>query len=181
MFSQVCPRPVTFYTIQATQDFDDQLLCQRFLSCCNGLVSIVDSDIDPDATYAESILKFWAIVAVGSRRCPEDPTLLPRLAGPVANLALLSLRPELGPDLRIPLPTIEALVIMCTWHFSFMKSHTRSFYFALSGVIVHLALQFGIHQCRKIDGSNFFDATPSFTDARSRAILWSHTMIVNNR
>jgi hypothetical protein len=130
----------------------------------------------PNETYRESVLKFWVIVAIGSRSCPDDPTLFSRLSKHVETLAMTSLRPSQSS----PYPIIEALLLMCTWHLSTDHPFYTSLYFTISPAVVTLALQAGLHRCTCLQ-TVFPDKTTSTYNIERGMKLWAYAVISNQR
>lgn len=102
-------------------------------------VPIFEGTIHPNACFSHCELLFWTIMTVGARGYVDDPTLLTSLVNPVADLAgKASLRREK------PLPTIQALILLCAWtlpHDSFSTDVSP----LLVGTLLQLALTIGLH------------------------------------
>lgn len=100
---------------------------------------IFEGKLKPNACFSQSEILFWTVIAVGARKYSEDPTLLTSLANHIADLASKAalLRER-------PLPTIQALILLCTWplpHDSLSKDISPM----LAGVLLQLALTIGLH------------------------------------
>ncbi|KAI9707989.1 MAG: hypothetical protein M1820_004408 [Bogoriella megaspora] len=147
---------------------------ERFNRFYVPLCPILSSEPSPTKTFKESSFKFWVIVAIGSRKCLEDPTLFWMLSPHVETLALTSLCPGQGS----PYPTIEAFLLMCTWHLSNDKPFFSSVYFTISSAVVILTLQAGMHSCFSLRAvfPGQFNSSP---DVVCNGRLWAYAVILN--
>lgn len=100
---------------------------------------ILDPSWDPDTVYLLSPFVFWCVVITGSRRYDLDPTILPRLAPGVNQMALLQL-----PQSLAYLPTICGLLILCVWPLPMKTMHDDPS-LLYSGIVMQMALQHGLH------------------------------------
>lgn len=94
----------------------------------------------PHDLYASSELLFWSIISVASRRLRSRPTLLPKLARAVTDLSWCSIR-----AIPYSLSTVQALALLCTWPFP-TSSSTADPTFVLTGIMMQLGVQMGIHR-----------------------------------
>ncbi|KAH8655269.1 hypothetical protein BX600DRAFT_525197 [Xylariales sp. PMI_506] len=137
------------------------------------IIPILSSVPTPERTYRESELKFWVIVAIGSRRCTQDPTLFSQLSTHVENLAISSLRLT-----NSPYPVIEALLLMCTWPLSYDQPFFSSIYLTIGNTVLPLALQAGLHQCCGLRPT-FRNGDPQADLDGTRGIkLWAYACII---
>ena len=122
---------------------------------------------DPsDEHYRRYPLLFWAILAVASRRYPEDPALLDSLPPRVFALALQKLNaPSSG------VYVVESLLLLLTWSFpSSEVSHETSF--VLCASLVNLAMQLGLHTPRSTQDFGRTKVNLTDHDVKYRAQLW---------
>ncbi|KIX95572.1 uncharacterized protein Z520_08692 [Fonsecaea multimorphosa CBS 102226] len=117
-------------------------LFRMYFSHYHAYLPFLDPGVSPAQYYDNSILLFWSIISVASRRYQPDPTLLTRLARAVTDLLWKSLQ-------TIPhsLGVIQSLVLLCTWPFPTSSSTTDPTYM-LSGMIIQLSIQMGLHRPR---------------------------------
>lgn len=161
------------------------LLCRTVRICTDSrrfyrdyapLVHFLSSKPNPNETFHESPLKFWVVVAIGSRKCLEDPTLFSTLSPHVETLAMTSL----CPSRTSPYPIIEALLLMSIWNLSTDRPFPRSIYFTISSAVVTLTLQAGMHQCLSLRAIFPYRPSESLDIARG-AKLWAYATILNQR
>jgi transcriptional regulatory protein LEU3 len=89
--------------------------------------------------YAQSRYLFWVIVAIGSRRYHQDPTLLSQLAPHITKMtehAAFSREKSLN--------TISAFMLLCTWPLPY-NSMSKDISHILSGVLLQHSLSVGLH------------------------------------
>jgi transcriptional regulatory protein LEU3 len=115
------------------------LTCSRFFEHYSASLPIIDPTLSPDQCYSQSPFLFWAIVCIGSRRYPDDPTLLGWLAPRINSLALSSLSSR-----TTPIQKIQGLLLLCTWPIP-INTMSKDITNILSGAALHLALQIGLH------------------------------------
>ena len=120
----------------------------RFFRSYAPLVPLLSSETTAEETFLESPLKFWVVLAIGSRKCVEDPTLFSALSPCVEALALNSLMP----GRNLPYANVEALLLMCTWHISTETPTYKGIYCALSSAVLTLTMQAGLHPCLSLRG-----------------------------
>lgn len=94
----------------------------------------------PDDYYEASPLLFWIIIAVAVRRFNSEPTLLSSLTGPVTRLLWTTLA-----DVPQNYIVVQALCILCTWPLP-ISSTSSDPTFMLSGLMMQIALQIGLHR-----------------------------------
>ncbi|KAH8899813.1 hypothetical protein GQ53DRAFT_202383 [Thozetella sp. PMI_491] len=137
------------------------------------IAPILSSMLTPDETFHESEFKFWVIVAIGSRRCTQDPTLFPAISASVEDLAINSIR------LRgSPYPVIEALLLMCTWPLSSDKPFSSSIYLTISTTVLPLTLQAGLHRCWSMHAVFRERDLDVDQDGTRGARLWAYAVII---
>ena len=140
----------------------------RFFAHFSPLLPILDEILSPNIYYAQLPLLFWSIVAVGSRRYAKDPTLLHSLTRDVMDLAMQwrPIRPSL-------VYVIESLLLLAAWPPP-ATSSTGDITFTLSGMIMNLALQIGLHQ-NPSSCQDFARRRISLSDneINRRSVLWA--------
>lgn len=100
---------------------------------------IFEKKLNPNECYTGSPFLFWTIMAVGSRRYSKDPTLILLLSSRVVELA----KSAIFATEKI-LPTIQALILLCTWQMpidTLQKDITPT----LAGAMIQLATNVGLH------------------------------------
>ncbi|KAK5065028.1 hypothetical protein LTR84_000863 [Exophiala bonariae] len=130
---------------------------------------VVDSDLKPRECYEKSVLLFWTVVAIGSRRYVKDPTLVISLAPKLTELVEKNI---LSTETDGVLFTIQALLLLCAWPIPFDSlSHDCSS--TIAGAVLGLAMSNGLHVLGV--GQDF--ARKKLVDdhksRRLRAKLWS--------
>ncbi|KIW32183.1 hypothetical protein, variant 1 [Cladophialophora immunda] len=140
-------------------------LFRIYFSHYHAYLPFLDPGVSPAQYYDNSTLLFWSIISVASRRYQSDPTLLTRLARAVTDLLWKSLQ-------TIPhsLGVIQSLVLLCTWPFPTSSSTTDPTYM-LSGMIIQLSIQMGLHRPRSpLDFTKFrVKLSPREIEERQRA------------
>ena len=128
---------------------------------------LFDKKLNANECHAASPLLFWAIVLVGSRRYTRDPTLNLQLAPKVLNLAKSALFAQ-----ERMLCSIQALVILCTWHVP-IDTLQKDIAPQLAGAMIQLATFIGLHVYGSVQD---FSRVPLKYDQQQktfRARLWS--------
>lgn len=115
----------------------------RFFEQYYSYAPVVEPGYTPDDYYLYSPLLFWTIVAIGSRRYRDDPTILHSLAPPLGSLALQSLSKA-----SQHIQTIQSLLLLCTWPFPSETIHNDPS-LVYAGAAMQLALQNGLHMFSK--------------------------------
>ncbi|KAF2650409.1 hypothetical protein K491DRAFT_782665 [Lophiostoma macrostomum CBS 122681] len=143
----------------------------RFFRCFAPLVPKLSTETNPEETFLESPLKFWVIVAIGSRQCAEDPTLFAALSPHVEALAMKSFIP----GRELPYANVEALLLMGTWHVSTDTPSYKGIYCALSSAVLTLTMQAGLHSCLSLKGV----INQPTSDIARGTQLWAYAVILN--
>ncbi|OAL27886.1 hypothetical protein AYO22_03231 [Fonsecaea multimorphosa] len=147
------------------QDIDEcfKLFFEKNLS----YLPIFDQKLQPNDCFGASPFLFWTIVAIGSRRYSKDPTLILLLAPKVLELAKVAIF-----SCERVLPTIQALVLLCTWQMpidTLQKDVTPQ----LAGAMIQLATNVGLHVYGSVQD---FTRVPLKYDGQQRKFrtrLWS--------
>ena len=136
-------------------------------------VFIFESHLTPNDCHSQSPLLFWTIVAIGSRKYPDDPTVLsllaPRLLRMVRNAVFSR-----------DLPTIQAFLLLCVWPLP-VDTLDNDISPVLIGVILQLAMNIGLHLHG--DGQDFSRTTlnPDSGEETLRSKLWMSSLITIQR
>ncbi|KIW95441.1 uncharacterized protein Z519_04025 [Cladophialophora bantiana CBS 173.52] len=147
-------------------------LFRIYFSHYHAYLPFLDPGISPTQYYDSSTLLFWSIISVASRRYQSDPTLLTRLARAVTDLLWKSLQTE-----PHSLGVIQSLVLLCTWPFPTSSSTTDPTY-TLSGMIIQLSIQMGLHRPRSPLDFTKFRVNLSPHDVEDRRRTWIASNIV---
>ncbi|OAP60578.1 hypothetical protein AYL99_05580 [Fonsecaea erecta] len=151
--------------IELSADVINDLFCIYF-SNYHAYLPFLDPGVCPAQYYDSSILLFWSIISVASRRYQSDPTLLTRLARAVTDLLWKSLQ-----SIPHSLGVIQSLVLLCTWPFPTSSSTTDPTYM-LSGMIIQLSIQMGLHRPRSPLDFTKFRVKLSTRDVEDRRRTW---------
>jgi hypothetical protein len=125
--------------------------------------------------YRLSPLLYWAIIGVASRRYSSDLTLLPSLSISVPRLLWSTLQ-SVPQNYHV----VKAICILCTWPFPKSNSaHDPTF--LLTGTMMHLAMQVGLHMPDYAQDFSKSDLTLRQEDLRDRYATWTACNIVSQR
>ena len=136
-------------------------------------VFIFESRQTPNDCYSLSILLFWTIITIGSRKYTDDPTVLsllaPRLLEMVRNAVFSR-----------DLPTIQAFLLLCVWPMP-VDTLDNDISPVLIGVVLQLAMTLGLHLHG--DGQDFSRTTlsPDSSEEILRSKLWMSALIIIQR
>lgn len=92
--------------------------------------------------YNRCPLLFWVVVAIASKGMNGYMHLHPKLEQPIRVLAT-----SLDSPVDHPLGTVQALLLLCWWPFSFQATRNDPSW-TYCGLAVHIALRFGLHRPR---------------------------------
>jgi len=148
---------------------------KRFFRDYHLFLPFLDAFKSPDHYYQSSRLLFWAVISVASRRYTSDLSLLPSLAISVRRLlwSVLQSIPQNYHD-------VKALCLLCTWPFP-MSSSSNDPTFMLSGTMMHLAMQVGLHRPSQAQDFSQFKIRLPPEDLQDRALTWMTCKIVAQR
>ncbi|OAP57944.1 hypothetical protein AYL99_07034 [Fonsecaea erecta] len=146
-----------------------------FRDHCMTYVFMDETLMDPNSCHEQSPLLFWTIVAVGSRKYSDNPTLIFLLGPKVSKLARLALFAQ-----EPVLLTIQAFLLLCSWPMPF-EALSNDITPVLAGAALQLATTIGLHVLGV--GQEFararVDQDLSYCSARGR--LWTACVIVSQR
>ncbi|KAF2103516.1 hypothetical protein NA57DRAFT_72491 [Rhizodiscina lignyota] len=142
------------------------------------LLPVLDPTVTPNVLYGKSPVLFWVVVSIGSRKHLVFPRLIDALSPRVSSLVLSSLSSRTN-----PLESIKAILLLLEWPFP-STSYRKDPSFVLSGALIHMAMQNGLHtpsilciEIQKLGAeSSFFD--PSDIE---RAKLWAYVVVLYQR
>ncbi|GKZ24266.1 hypothetical protein AbraIFM66951_002276 [Aspergillus brasiliensis] len=152
-------------------------LFQNFFHQYASFLPILDAETTPNAYYTQSQFLFWSIVGTASRTYSKNPTLLTALARNVNEMALLSIISG-----NSAWHSLQGLLLVLTWPLP--KDETMvDVTFPLSGMLLHIAMQNGLHI--PMSSHEFFKRrrlpAPSEAEMIRRSELWAHCVIVYQR
>jgi len=131
----------------------------------------------PNVLYGKSPVLFWVVVSIGCRKLSIFPSLISALSPRVFSLILSSLNARFK-----PLESIKALLLLLEWPFP-STSYNCDPSFVLSGALIHMAMQSGLHTpCLSMEALKL-DIRSSFVDSTAveRAQLWAYVVIIYQR
>lgn len=99
----------------------------------------MEPSLSPNYVHGRAPFLFWMIVAIGSRRYSTHPRLVNALAPRATHLAFTGLNSR-----SMPMQYIKGLILLLSWPFS-STAFYRDPSFVLSGSLLHLAMQSGLH------------------------------------
>ncbi|PYH93964.1 C6 zinc finger domain protein [Aspergillus ellipticus CBS 707.79] len=150
---------------------------QIFFHQYASFLPILDPRCTPNAVYAQSPFLFWAIIGVASRTYAKNPTLLMALARNVIEMAFLSVGSG-----NSAWHNIQGMLLVLTWPFP-KDVNVTDVMFPLSGMLLHIAMQNGLHI--PMSSNEFVKRkrlpAPSEAEMIRRSELWAHCVIVYQR
>ena len=148
---------------------------ESFFRRYSSFIPIFDPPSTPNFYYARSPLIFWAIIGVAYPSYSISRSFRESLMPKVYDLAFSRLNPKYA-----SIPTIEGLLIVLNWPFPF-SSLSRDTQFSLSGGMLHMAMQMGIHVPLSSQDFTRVKIKSSELDVTKRAELWAHCLLVYER
>jgi len=136
---------------------------------------ILDFNTTPNECMAQSHFLFWIVIFTGSRRYSKDPNLVVNLTPKVNDMALMSLKAEAKSML-----TVKALLLLLNWHPP-KRSISMDITFPLSGSLLHIAMQLGLHMPVASQDSSGVKVKLSEEEIHRRAELWAYCIITYQR
>jgi hypothetical protein len=115
------------------------------------------------------------IISVGARRYQTDINLLNSLAGPVTRLVWSTLA-----DIPQSFHVVKALCLLCTWPFPTSSTSTDPT-FMLSGIMVQVAMQLGLHRPSHTQDFTKFRVELIDSELRDKVRTWAICNIVTQR
>jgi hypothetical protein len=150
-------------------------LQSRFFGHYDPFLPFLNPSKTPDFYFQSSRLLFWAIISVASRRYVSDLTLLATLSSSVPRLmwSVLQSVPQNYHD-------IKALCLLCTWPFPISSSSSDPT-FMLSGTMMNLAMQMGLHRPSQAQDFSKFTVRVPPDEIQDRILTWYTCRIVAQR
>ena len=148
-------------------------LFQQYFTSYHPFLPVLDPD-KPADHYAElSDLLFWSIIVVAARRYDDDPTLLTGLLAPFQSLLWSTVS-----SVTHNYHDIRALCLICTWPLP-TKSTSTDPTFMLSGLMMHMALQCGLHRPSHVKDFSRIRVELRAEDVLDRLKTWAACNIVS--
>jgi transcriptional regulatory protein LEU3 len=110
-----------------------------FFTQYHPLFPVLDTSLGPNDYYELCPFLFWAIVVTGSRRYPDDRTVLEKASQHIIPLAFSTMARR-----SAQIPIIEGLLILCIWRIP-TNSMYKDMAHLMCGAAVHLSTQIGLH------------------------------------
>lgn len=141
------------------------------------LLPVLDPTITPNHLYGKSLVLFWVVVSIGARKNLAHPNLITSLSPRVAPLVLTSLSTRTK-----PLEAIKAVLLLMEWPFP-SNPYQGEPSFVLSGALVHMAMQNGLHTPYLSKDIPKLEAQSSFVESSTveRTRLWAYIVIIYQR
>jgi hypothetical protein len=136
---------------------------------------ILEKSITPNICFSDSEFLFWTVLSIGCRKSPRNATLLINLAPKIQHMALMSLRAE-----SKNLFTVKALLSLLSWH-PLKPSLSMDVTFPLSGSLLHIAMQLGLHMPVASQANSGVTLNLSEEEIHKRAELWAYCIITYQR
>lgn len=145
----------------------------RYFSHYHAFLPFLDSQQTPDQYFNTCPLLGWAIVMVGARRYRGTPKLLQSLSTEFTKLLWNTVA-----DVPQPYYVVKAICITCFWPLP-TSSNVRDPSFQLSGIMMQIALQNGLHLHFKSEIEFGREGVP--TEQRDRLLTWIAFNVVAQR
>ncbi|GAM36896.1 hypothetical protein TCE0_022f06354 [Talaromyces pinophilus] len=150
-------------------------LFNLFFTFYHPYLPFLDREVAPEEYYAMSPLLFWMIISVGARRYQTDIQLLNSLAGPVTRLVWSTIA-----DIPQSFHAVKALCLLCTWPFPTSSTSTDPT-FMLSGLMIHVAMQLGLHRPSHTQDFSKFRVELIESELRDKVRTWAICNVVAQR
>ncbi|KAL9133951.1 MAG: hypothetical protein Q9175_004872 [Cornicularia normoerica] len=150
-----------------------QELFHHFFTFYHPFIPFLDPAKTPDEYHQSSVLLFWVIVSVATRR--YDPSLLTSLAGPLSELLWKTLA-EVPQNYLV----VKALCILCTWPLP-ISSTSSDPTLMLSGLMMQVAMQIGLHRPSHAQDFTKFRIELREEELRDRVRTWATCNAVAQR
>ncbi|QKX64017.1 uncharacterized protein TRUGW13939_11190 [Talaromyces rugulosus] len=115
-------------------------LFEQYFKFYHPFLPLLDREKDPEEYFSSSEILAWTIICVSSRRCPYESGLLVSLSGPFSRLLWASIS-SVPQNYHV----VQALCLLCTWPLP-TTSQKSDQTFMLSGLMMNLAMQLGLHR-----------------------------------
>lgn len=158
-------------TILASEQIDE--LFRQYFEHYHPFLPVLDPDKPPDHFLELSELLFWTIIAVAARRYADDHTLLMGIASPLQSLLWATIA-----SVTHNYHDVKALCLLCTWPLP-TKSTSTDPTFMLSGLMMHIALQCGLHRPSHIKDFSRIRVELRVEEVMDRLKTWASCNIVS--
>ncbi|KAH8703837.1 putative C6 transcription factor [Talaromyces proteolyticus] len=115
-------------------------LFDQYFKFYHPFLPLLDPTKGPEEYFSCSEILAWTIICVSSRRCPYESGLLVSLSGPFSRLLWASIS-SVPQNYHV----VQALCLLCTWPLP-TTSQKSDQTFMLSGLMMNLAMQLGLHR-----------------------------------
>lgn len=112
----------------------------RYFRFYHPFLPLLDPTKDPEECRSCSEILAWTVICVSSRRYPFESGLLLSLSGPFSRLLWASIS-SVPQNYHV----VKALCLLCTWPLP-TTSQKSDQTFMLSGLMMNLAMQLGLHR-----------------------------------
>lgn len=146
-----------------------------FFTLYHPFLPLLDPEKSSDDYFNASSLLFWIIIAVAARRYGPDPLLLNALSGPVTRLLWATIA-----DVPQSYIVVKALCILCTWPLP-ISSTSSDPTFMLSGLIIQISLQLGLHRPEYAQDFTKFKVELREEELKDRVRTWAACNAVAQR
>ncbi len=149
----------------------------RYFMEYDQFMPIMDRTVSPNAYFAMSPFLFWTMIGVACRSYLQDRSLLERLSPKIVDLALSSIR--IKPN---TIHDVKALLLVLTWSFT-QTSLTMDVTQCLSGTMLHMAMQIGLHQLLASQDSELSKIRSQAykVSIKERSEVWGYCVVVYQR
>lgn len=138
-----------------------------FFSVYHPYLPLLDPTKTSEEYFTASPLLFWAIIGVAARRYQIDRNLLTSLSAPLNRLLWATLA-----DVPQSYLVIQAVCLFCTWPLPFSSTSSDPT-FMLSGLMMQMALQIGLHRPSHAQDFTKFRVELREEELRDRIRTWA--------
>ncbi|KAI9801904.1 MAG: hypothetical protein M1833_002218 [Piccolia ochrophora] len=143
-----------------------------FFSYYHPILPLLDPSKPPEFYYNTSQFLFWTVISVAARRSSTEPSLLTSLQTAMPRLMWFTLG-EVPQSYHI----VKALCLLCTWPLP-ISSTSADPTFMLSGLMMHIAMQIGLHRPSHAQDFTKFHVQLREEELRDRVKTWATCNIV---
>ncbi|WPH01492.1 Hypothetical protein R9X50_00433800 [Acrodontium crateriforme] len=164
----------TTKTLRGVTLLDEELtaLYGIYFTSFHPFLPVLSPDVGPDAYFSLHPLLHWTIVAVAARRFDPKPGLLVELQRPLEEMIWTTLS-------QVPhvYHVCKALALICTWPLPNSSTSTEPT-MMLTGVMIQLAMQYGLHRPSHAQDFSRFRVDLREEDIADRLNTWATVNIV---
>ncbi|KAI9758608.1 MAG: hypothetical protein M4579_002984 [Chaenotheca gracillima] len=147
-------------------------LFNEFVTYYHPVLPILDPLRPPEYYYDTCELLFWTVIVVAARRYKPLPQLLSSLAPSFSKMIWSTLG-----DIPQSYHVVKALCLICTWPLPTSSTSTDPT-FMLSGVMMQIALQIGLHRPSHVQDFSRFHVKLREEELKDRVKTWATCNIV---